>query len=116
MGTGSVGVGGWRKTWRMTGSAPQRWTLRNGPEAVKGRGLGRGVGRRLCLARDLADDGKRFDALDGACRAGGNDRGGSSREGSGGPILLETRLGGDPADDGKRFDAVDVPRPEAILL
>ena len=42
----------------------------------------------------LPDAGKRFDALDGAFRAGGKNRGGSLREGSGGPILLDTRPGG----------------------
>ena len=53
---------------------------------------------------DLADDGKRLDALDVAPRAGGLDRGGSLREGSGSPILADRDL----ADDGKRLDALDV--------
>ena len=49
----------------MTGSAPQRWTLQGWAGGCsKGRGLGRGVGKRFSLAGDLADDGKRFDALD----------------------------------------------------
>ena len=60
------------------------------------------------MAETLADDGKRFDALDVAFGAGGCNRGGSPREGSGSTILPDRRLGGGPADDGKRFDALDV--------
>ena len=40
-----AGLGGWRKPWRMTGSALTRWTLHLEPEAMKGEGVrGRGVG------------------------------------------------------------------------
>ena len=41
------------------------------------------MGSRFSGTEDLADDGKRFHALDVASRAGGSDRGGSPREGSG---------------------------------
>ena len=42
----------------------------------------------------VPDDGKRFDALDVAFRAGGSVRGGSPREGSGYGILRDRRPGG----------------------
>ena len=41
----------------------------------------------MLLGGRLADDGKRFDALDVAFHAGGCDRGGSLREGSGWIVL-----------------------------
>ena len=62
------------------------------------------MGKRFSGILDLADDGKRLDALDVVYGAGGCLRGGSLREGSGSPIGAD----GDLADDGKRFDALDV--------
>ena len=63
----------------------------------------------LALPQQICvNDGKRFDALDVVVRAGGCDRGGSSREGSGKRSGLTGDLAEDPADDGKRFDALDV--------
>ena len=63
------------------------------PEAVIGEGVrGRGVGTGSVLSRDLADDGKRFDALDVAFQAGGSNRGGSPREGSGYAVGRGRRL------------------------
>ena len=47
----------------MTGSAPQRWTLHLLPEAILGESDGGRVASFPGLG-DLADDGKRFDALD----------------------------------------------------
>ena len=54
------------------------------------------MGKIFSIIGHLADDGKRFDALDVVWGAGGYDRGGSLREGSGYGF------------DGQRFDAVDV--------
>ena len=48
-----------------------------------GGSLREGAGRRLWFMEDLADDGKRFDALDIAGGAGGCYRGGGLREGVG---------------------------------
>ena len=62
------------------------------------------MGAGFSGGEDLADDGKRFDALDVALGAGGLDRGGSLREGNGSPVGADRDL----ADDGKRFDALDV--------
>ena len=46
------------------------------------------------MAGDLADDGKRLDALDVVYGAGGCYRGGSLREGSGSPVFADGTPGG----------------------
>ena len=57
----------------MTGSAPQRWTLRlvAGGSSEGRESEGWGVAVRSELFRYLADDGKRSDALDIVFKAGG---------------------------------------------
>ena len=55
--------------WRMTGSAPAMdvaFSIVTSTLLRKGRGLGRG-GAAIGPGRRLADDGKRFQAVDVAC-------------------------------------------------
>ena len=92
--------------WRMTGSALTRWTFYfvdgvfwEGRESEGGEWV-----NKFYLAGGWRMTGSALTRWTLEVRAGGFDRGGSSREGSGRPILPDRRL----ADDGKRSPALDV--------
>ena len=97
---------------RMTGSALTRWTLQLRSGGLKGGSLREGVGSGFSGIEDLADDGKRLDALDVVWGTGGC----KGRESEGGEWVSDFTGPRDLADDGKRSHSAGrcISRPEAV--